>query len=272
VPRDGTERALAQLAGLVRAGCTSGLTAPPGLGKTLLLHVLADRLGPTFCCPYLPYAAMVLADLCAWTLGMMGESPGSNPEAKLAAEARRLGERGRTLLLTIDDAGSMPVETARGLGALIRDSGSRIRVVVTAVDDAAASGILVALHPDLAEVRLTQPMTPGETWLYVHSRLEQAGTESDIRQRFDEQTIERIHALSGGVPRLVHDFATSLLAERPDGVGRDWKEERWLGAPLDDTEVPALEDLQATSLAADCAGAQAGQPSPTRIDRSAGEG
>jgi hypothetical protein len=94
--------------------------------------------------------------------------------------------------------------------------------------------VLAALHPDLAEVRFSDPMTAAETRLYVETHLEQGGVPADLRARFDEETLGRIHRLSGGVPRRVHDLAGSLLRQSPEGVGRAWKEERWLGAPLGD--------------------------------------
>lgn len=241
VPREATEDALLELERLVRAGRTTAITAPPGLGKSLLLRLLERRLAPGFCCLFLPYAALTLDELCAWTLGLLGSEPLEEPKTELLREVRSRGD-GELLVLLIDDAGSMPLETARGLGRLILESGNRIRVVVGAADDAASSRVLAALHTEIAEIRFAEPMTALETRLYVQTRLEQAGVEASLRARFDEEALGTIHRLSGGVPRRIHDLAGSLLDKAPAGVGRAWKEERWLGAPMDETPGEPLED------------------------------
>ncbi len=241
VPRAATEDALLELERLVRAGRTTALTAPPGLGKSLLLRLLARRLAPEFCALFLPYGAVTLEELCAWTLGLLdGPGPDPGPDDPLRAlllEARRRAEQGELLLLLIDDAGSMPVETARELSALVRESGNRIRVVVGTADDAASSRVLAALHNELAEVRFKEPMDLRETQLYVETRLDQAGVPDSERARFGADSIESIHRLSGGVPRRVHDVASRILVQAPEGVGSAWKEERWLGAPIDEAEA-----------------------------------
>lgn len=237
VPREACEQALIELERFVRAGRTAAITAPPGLGKSLLLRLLARRLAPGFRCLFFPYAAVALEELCAWAFGLLDLEKPRDPIAELVREARHRAEDGETLVLLIDDAGSMPPETARDLGGLIRDSGNRLRIVVGAADDAASSRMLAALHPDIAEVRFTAPMTATETRLYVETLLEQGGVAADLCARFDEETLGKIHRLSGGVPRRVHDLAGSLLNESPKGVGRAWKEERWLGAPLDEGDA-----------------------------------
>jgi type II secretory pathway predicted ATPase ExeA len=238
VPREVTENALFEMERSVRGRRTTALTAAPGLGKSLLLRLLAGRLGPGFVCLFLPYAAVTLEELCAWSLGLLGEPAEGDPRWRFLRYVRRRGEDGETVVLLIDDAASMPVETARDLGKLVQDSGNRLRLVVAAADDARSSRVIAALHATLqtgtVEVRLTKPMTTLETRRYVHARLDRAGVSRRQRARFNEEAIGRIHRLSGGVPRCVHDLGASLLAAPPDGVGRAWREERWLGAPLED--------------------------------------
>jgi type II secretory pathway predicted ATPase ExeA len=246
VPREATEEALLALEGAVRSGRCAALTSPPGLGKSLLLRLLDRWLAPDYLCLFLPYGALPVEELCAWALGLLEQPTGDNARRELLRFARLSAAEGRILVLLIDDGSSMPLETARGVGDLVRESGNRIHVVLGASDDATSSRVISALHPEIVEVRLAEPMTAMETRLYVHTRLEQAGVPPELRSRFHEETIGWIHRLSGGVPRRVHDLAASLLDEPPEGVGSKWREERWLGAPIGSVESdgdPLLADL-----------------------------
>jgi type II secretory pathway predicted ATPase ExeA len=245
VPREACETALRALEQAVRAGRCAALTAPPGLGKSLLLRLLERRLASGHRCLFLPYGALATSELCAWVLGLLGEAFRDDPCTELLRYARRSAEEGRVLVLLVDDASSMPRGTARELGELVRESGNRLRLVLAASDDATSSRVLAVLHPDVVLVRFRAPMTGAETRLYVEARLEQARTPELLRRRFDDETIGWIHRLSGGVPRRVHDLGRSLLDEPPEGVGSLWREERWLGAPIEETGDSRLEELPA---------------------------
>lgn len=243
VPREATEEALLAVERAIRAGRCAALTTPPGLGKSLLLRLMERRLTPEFQCLFLAYGALSISELCAWALGLMGEPAGEDPPAALLRHARRASESGRVLLLLIDDGGSMPIETARELGSLVRESGNRLRLVIAGADDATSSRVLSVVHPKIVDVRCSEPMTRVETRLYVETRLEQAGVSPELRGRFHEDAIGWIHRLSGGIPRRIHDLAGSLLDVPPDGVGSSWQDERWLGAPIDDVDASLLGDL-----------------------------
>lgn len=236
VPRDATEEALRALEQAFRSGGFTALTAPPGLGKSLLLRLLADRLGDELETVFLAYAALELDELCAWSLGLLGIPVSDEPRATLLRRARALAEEERTLALFVDDGSSMPLETARALGELLRESGGRLRIVIAAGDDAVSRRVLVALDTEIDEVRFTQPMSPRETRAYVHTRLEQAGVPAEERARFHDEAIGWIHRLSGGVPRRVHELSCAILDKPPEGVGSGWRDERWLGAPLGEIE------------------------------------
>jgi type II secretory pathway predicted ATPase ExeA len=238
VPREATERALGALEGAVRGRRVAALTAGPGLGKSLLLQILARRLSSGFTCLLLPYASLSLQELSAWALGLLGEEVGDDPQSQFLHFVRRSAAEGRVLALLIDDCGSMPVETARSLGVLARESlplrtepgrtGNRLRVVVAADDDGSAKEVLAALHPAVAEVHLRAPMTRVETQRYLEARLEQAGVSGARRARFDDDSISWIHEVSGGVPRLVHHLACSVLDDVPAEVGCAWQDDGWL--------------------------------------------
>jgi type II secretory pathway predicted ATPase ExeA len=122
LPRPATEAALADVLRSVNNSRTrTALIGPPGLGKTLMLHLIAVRAEDKFKTVYLPYAALPPEELSAWALNLLGAPETSDPVAVLCSSAKRLRERGFPLLLTVDDAGAMPVATARWMGDVLND-------------------------------------------------------------------------------------------------------------------------------------------------------
>ena len=94
VPRAATETARNEL---LRSACnpakTSALIGPPGLGKTLLLHLLAQEVPEEIRTVYLPYAALPPEELSAWALGLLGSPATDDPIAALQAVSRDLREQ-----------------------------------------------------------------------------------------------------------------------------------------------------------------------------------
>ena len=78
------------LAGLLRAVRGGrgpvALSGRAGIGKTLLLRVLADRLKEELHPLYVPYAALPPEGLCQWILGLLEQPPGDDPVAALLEE------------------------------------------------------------------------------------------------------------------------------------------------------------------------------------------
>jgi len=235
VPRDATEAALRALERLVSQARLAALISAPGLGKTLLLHLLARRLGYRLRFLYVPYGAMSLDELCAWALGRLEEPAEGDPaEALLRCATAWRSQGGSALVLLIDDASSLSLETARLLGLYVRSSGDALRLVLAAADDAVSSRAVAAVDRNLVEVRLRSPMSPAETRRYVQSRLERVEVSQAVRSRFDTAALERIYHLSGGIPRLVNEVAGWLATDLPADVHPGWRDQRWLGTPLDE--------------------------------------
>jgi general secretion pathway protein A len=216
VPRPATERVLADLACRVLASpAPLALTGPIGLGKTLLLRVLAGRLDGGAQAVYLPYPALPPEGLCAWALRELGEPADAKPEAALLALARRGGAAGRPLVLLLDEGAGLPLASARGLVDLCAESGGALRLLVAASDGVTTGSVLAALGHGAAEVRLRAPMSEAETAAYVARRLELGGAAPAARARFGRRELARLHAASGGVPRRVHELAARLLRGEP---------------------------------------------------------
>lgn len=214
VPREATERALGALArGLELSKAPIALSGPACLGKTLLTRVLTQRLRGRFETVLLPYPALPPEPLCAWALRELGEDPGDNPEAELVETAQRLAAAGRPLLVVVDDAGALPVPSARGLSDLGAISGDALRLLVVTCDQRGSAAVLAALDPDLREVRLTEPMSEEETTDYIRQRLGRAGVAPEIAAHFDQRQILRLHRESGGVPGALNRLAARVSLE-----------------------------------------------------------
>lgn len=211
MPRPATERALSELArAALDGGAPVALTGPLGLGKTLLLRVLAGRLAPRAQSIYLPYPALPPEGLCTWALRELGLPESANPEAALLSHARALAEAGRVLVVLLDEGAGLPVASARGLVDLCAESRGALRLVVAASDGVATGSVLAALGAGAQEVRLRAPMSAAETAAYVARRLARAGAAPALRARFGSRELARLQAASGGVPRRVHALAARL--------------------------------------------------------------
>ncbi|MBM4384103.1 MAG: AAA family ATPase [Deltaproteobacteria bacterium] len=206
VPRLGTEAALTAL----REGFASGkrisvLTGPPGLGKTMVLHVLARDLTNARS-RFLPYSALAPEDLAHFALAPGEQAEGESALAALARLAKKEGAR--PLVLLVDDAGALPPETSRSLRQLADSLGGALRVVAAIGNEARQGAAMAAFGEGLHHVRLKQPMLDREVGVYVRRRLELAGAAPDA---LHPQQIEWLATESGGVPRVINTLAARLL-------------------------------------------------------------
>jgi type II secretory pathway predicted ATPase ExeA len=206
VPRLGTEAALAAL----RRGFTAGkrisvLSGPPGLGKTMVLHVFARDLTSARA-RFLPYPALAPDELAQLALGAEEHADGEPALAALAQLAKR--DPSRPLALLIDDAGALPTTTSRELRKLVDQLGGALRVIAAVADEARSSASIAALGDGIHHVRLKQPMLAREVGTYVQRRLELAGLPASSLHK---QQIAWLAEESGGVPRVLNTLAARLL-------------------------------------------------------------
>lgn len=259
VPRPAAESLLAHLTEQLDDGHRIlVLTGPPGIGKTMLMNVLARRIEDRFRTLYLPYASMEFSELCHWMLGLLGESPDAHPDAVHAflANARRVGAAGRPTLLLVDDASTMPAATARALAALVHESAGAIRVLLVPAEDLRTAPLLAAFEPEAPELRLAAPFGRAESAHFVQSRLERAQVPGDLTERFTPEVLGLLHRLSGGVPRLLNHLADEVLRGRLDTLRVGTSEE----APAEAAAEPASDAPEAAGPAE--APLEAGEPKP----------
>jgi len=242
VPRPASEDALAALQSITRGAQTVAvLSGPPGLGKTLLLRVLEDRHRTSARPVYLPYASLQLDELAAWGLGLLHHEPASDPVAALCEAARAGFIRRGPLLLLIDDANSMPVDTARALGEHVEACQGELRLVLAAPDDARTSRVVAALGQEAVERRFDRPMTEAETEHYVSERLRAEDAEPIVWRRLNRGIVRRLHGLSGGNPRRLHALASEVVRGEPGQPVLRQIEPAWPDL-LGDDVAPAAAD------------------------------
>ena len=217
IPREATELALAALLDAARGPeRVAAFTGPPGLGKSLLLHLLADRLEDEFHPVFLPYGAFTPEDLCAYALDRLGSPRTDDPVGVFKAYARHLKKQSSALLLLFDDAGAMPSSTLRWLSDLVRKSDGSMRCVFAVTDDVNSGAVIAALGSEVAVVRLANPMTRKETANYVEAHLAVGRVSGAVRALFDGATVARLHEFSGGIPRRLHTAAQAVLRREPE--------------------------------------------------------
>ncbi len=196
VPRQATERALEALADAVwHQGGIAALLGPPGVGKSLLLRVLARRAEDALHCIHVPVPTLDPEGITLWVASRL---PGG----------RRLGgsetllevARERPLLLLVEDAELLPADSARAIAELHRASAGAIRAVLAVNAEALPANLSEAFDPEIVQVSLDEAMDRDEAVEYVTRRLAAAGVPQSVAERFDPAAVANLHDVSGGNP------------------------------------------------------------------------
>lgn len=211
-PRLALESVLAELAeGIGKTPACAALTGESGLGKTLVLHVLGERLAGSFECLYIPFPRLPAPELWRWIAGALGLGRGADDRGAVLGRALRLAAEGMGLVLLVDDAGTLPADARSELVAACETTGLSVVMAFDSEDRRQ----LAALPAHVRRIDLGPPMTLAETRAYLHARLRRADPDGGSAARLTPQQVAALHEASKGVPARLHALLDPWLRD-PD--------------------------------------------------------
>ena len=275
------EAAFDQLAAAVETGQGIGLlTAPAGLGKTLLCRRLLDQFSNRFREAYLPTCAFstrrAILQAVLYELG--------RPYAKLGEQELRLelsdglleiSERCEGVLLVADEAhllSEVALEELRAMTNHVVGCRPIVRLVLSGsllLEEKLASPALQALNQRVCAHATLEPLTRAESRQYVEHRL---STASVARPLFTPDALETICHACDGIPRNLNhlcDYSLVIAARAGEHAVR----EASVFAALDQLKqlplhwnVPASREHARDEMPQHSAAAQFAPPAPASED------
>lgn len=211
------------LAGLAANRSVMALTGDPGTGKTVLARQVAARVGPGWRVGHLGQGAAHLVDPAAHAPRALGLAPDPCRTADatavpaLRAACRAAGGR---FLLIVDEAQGLSDAGLDDLAALAdgpSDTPAGLSVLLvggTDLETRLAQPRHDALRRRIGGRLRTLPLDAGETAAYVAHRFRVPGCACHAGiEVFDGAALACLHAMSGGVPRILNHLVQGCLFE-----------------------------------------------------------
>jgi type II secretory pathway predicted ATPase ExeA/phage tail protein X len=202
------------------------ITGEVGVGKTTVLRYCLRRLDPSqTVIVYILQPALTPHQLLAllWQELAETDAEAQAPWTRDTGELIRhllfrlksLHDRGKLIVIVIDEAQNMPVETLESLRLLSNLESDRqkfLQIVLAGqpeLDDKLARRELRQLNQRIAVRSRLPNLTPAESLTYIQYRMERAaGRRVDI---FTRPALDYIIAKSGGNPRRINVFCDNAL-------------------------------------------------------------
>jgi general secretion pathway protein A len=269
----GHQEALAHLQyGLGESGGFVQLTGEVGTGKTLLIRALGERLPKDVDVALVLYPVLTVTEfVVAICDELRVPHPGEQASLKqlidaLNAHLLQSHARGRRTMLIIDEAQNLSREVLEQIRLLTNLETTKQKLLqIILIGQPELVGLLA--QPDLrqlaqritARYRLTA-LTREETCYYIGHRCRVAGGRALL---FNMSAMRRVHALSGGIPRLINIICdrsllgaytrektvvdTGIVNRAATEIGSSARSSRWLTWRV---LTPAIVMLTAFLLAA----------------------
>jgi hypothetical protein len=239
VSRAETEVVLGQLEAALEEGVRIAvLSGPPGMGKTLLLHVLEERQHDARQLVFSPFLHFCPSEADEWLRGLLldsgleGDTDWDWPEISSVAGSRQ------PLLLILDEAQSMPPATAARLARGLRRVRAGMTTVLAGIEGPDLDRVVMALGEPVMRVRLEESLTPAEARDLVERAIPTRTDDSMDPSLFVQADARALHAAAEGNPRVLQALMIRMqLGEPPPAF------------PPDPIERRALEVLQERDVA-----------------------
>lgn len=221
-PSASARQALAQLQECARSAQGIGLlTAPAGMGKTLLCRRLAVSLSRDFttvCVLHSNYATRrSLLQAILYELGVpYARMPEQELRLELATACRRACQATDGVVLIVDEAHLLSerlLEELRTLTNLAEKGRPFVRLVLSgqlSLEETLAAPPLSALNQRVAAHVTLEPLTRAESAEYIEYRLLMARTA--LRDVFTAEAVDLICQASDGLPRCLNQLCDHSLA------------------------------------------------------------
>jgi len=197
------------------------ITGPIGSGKTMALQSFLNNLGERYSFALVTNTKVTAVELLKLVLDDLGvDLPVGADKSDLLILLKdfliRAGHDGRKILVVIDEAQDLSgdvLEEIRLLTNLGQGEEQPVQIVLAGQPELE----VMVERPELAQLRqrirvhyVVDPLTRREVEGYVNHRMRVAGCANAV---FTTGALDRIHRLSGGIPRLVNTYsADGLLA------------------------------------------------------------
>jgi len=218
---DPAAAALADLTRCVVGGQGIGiLTAPAGIGKTLLCRRLQQDLSERFRTAFLGTGDFVDRRALLQAILYELDRPYSGMEdqelrLELATVARACRQTSEGLLIIIDEAhllGMRLLEEIRYIADLSRDGNPLVRIVLSGqleLEETLTSPALEAFNQRIAAHVSLEPLTRKQTVLYIAHRIAWAGGNASTT--FSGEALDLIAKACEGVPRCINQICDHSL-------------------------------------------------------------
>jgi TonB family protein len=196
------------------------LLAEPGMGKTSLLHMLLEHIGPSARTAFVFQTQCTARELFGYLLAdfevkdLSGDIVTMNWRLNevLMSEARA----GRRCVAIIDEAQNLDDDALEAVRLLsdFETSKSKLLQIVLAgqpgLSERLSSTQQEQLRQRLSSISWLYPLTPEDVPRYIHHRLQVAGCRQAVV--FTDQSMEAITEYSGGVPRNINNICFNAMS------------------------------------------------------------
>ncbi len=188
------------------------LRGPQGSGKSMLLAVLAARVGRHARPVCISTNGLDPDTLARTLLDALGTPWEGTPRVALVRAVQQ--PETRRVLLLLDDADALAPRTEMWLFDFVRRSAGAVHALLAMRDERLAAELANAFQSGTTVLALDAPMNREDADTWVRAELARSGTyTAALRARFDAPTLARLHTRSGGVPGRLRQEAAAILEE-----------------------------------------------------------